>query len=246
MSETYFLSPHVHVCVAGKQVVLLDLERDKYLAVVPAHRLARWVRGWPVAPPEPTALLAPEDGRSSTDAGRESDLLSKMISQGLLVTDPRVGKEAAPVVAERAGTALIEFDMNIRPRARLAHFWRLLAAYTAAKSALKFRPIKSVVRSAQARNERARASASEMDFGKARDLVAAFMHLRPLFFTARQACLLDSLTLLNFLARYRVFPTWVFGVKTDPFYAHCWVQQGGFVFNDTPDYVRGFSPILVV
>jgi hypothetical protein len=35
-------------------------------------------------------------------------------------------------------------------------------------------------------------------------------------------------------------------VKTDPFYAHCWVQQGSFVFNDTPDYIRGFSPILVV
>ncbi|MDB6044026.1 MAG: hypothetical protein JWM63_2577 [Gammaproteobacteria bacterium] len=246
MSEPYFLSPHVHVCIAGKQVILLDLKRDKYLAVVPAHRLARWVRGWPVAPPEPIAPLAPEDAQSSNDAGRESGLLSKMISQGLLVTDPRVGKEAAPVVAERAGTALMEFDMNTRPRASLAHFWRLLAAYTAAKSALKFRPIRSVVRFAQARNERAQASAIEMDFGRARDLVTAFMHLRPLFFTARQACLLDSLTLLNFLAGYRVFPKWFFGVKTDPFYAHCWVQQGGFVFNDTPDYVRGFSPILVV
>jgi hypothetical protein len=52
--------------------------------------------------------------------------------------------------------------------------------------------------------------------------------------------------LVNFLAGYGVFPQWVFGVKTDPFYAHCWVQQGSFVFNDTPDYIRGFSPILVV
>src|SRR4030081_1659749 len=99
MSAAYFLSPHVHVCVAGKQVVLLDLERDKYVAVVPAHRLARWVRGWPGGPPEPATLLAPEDDQSSTDVARESDLLSKMLSQGLLVTDPRVGKEAAPVVA---------------------------------------------------------------------------------------------------------------------------------------------------
>jgi hypothetical protein len=76
--------------------------------------------------------------------------------------------------------------------------------------------------------------------------VTAFVHLRPLFYTTREACLLDSLTLTHFLARYGVFPTWVFGVKTDPFYAHCWVQQGDFVFNDSPDFIKGFSPILVV
>lgn len=250
MSEAYFLSPHVHVCVAGKQVVLLDLERDKYLAVVPAHRLAPWVRGWPVAAPESDPSSAPEGRQSATDLGRETGLLSKMVSQGLLVTDPRIGKEAAPIAAAHARSALLEFDMNIRPRATVAHFWHLLAAFTAAKSALKFRPIKSVIRAARARTERSRASGSAVDVetavATARDLVTAFMHLRPLFFTARQACLLDCLTLVNFLARYRVFPNWVFGVKTDPFYAHCWVQQGGFVFNDTPDYINGFSPILVV
>ncbi|MDB6088903.1 MAG: hypothetical protein JWN85_1687, partial [Gammaproteobacteria bacterium] len=234
MSAAYLLSPHVHVCVAGKQVILLDLEHDKYLAVVPAHRLAPWVRGWPVAPPEPNPSAAHEDAPPSTDAGRESGLLSRMLSQGLLITDPTIGREAVPVTTERAGTALVEFDMTIRVRAGRAHFWHLLVAYAAAKSALKWRPIKSVIRAAQAR-KRARASASEMDVGTARELVSAFIHLRPLFFTSRQACLLDSLTLINFLARYRIFPQWVFGVKSDPFYAHCWVQQGGFVFNDTPD-----------
>jgi hypothetical protein len=85
-----------------------------------------------------------------------------------------------------------------------------------------------------------------LDADTVRPLVTAFVYLRPLFFTSKEACLLDSLTLVNFLAGYSVFPQWVFGVKTDPFYAHCWVQQGGFVFNDTPDYIRGFSPILVV
>ena len=72
-----------------------------------------------------------------------------------------------------------------------------------------------------------------------------FLSVLPLFLllalTRRTA-----LDLRFFLARYGVFPTWVFGVKTDPFYPHCWIQQGDFVFNDTPDYIRGFSPILVV
>jgi Transglutaminase-like superfamily len=246
MSGSYFLSPHVHVCVAGNHVVLLDLERDKYLAVVPAHRLARWVRGWPVAAPESIPYPAREGADSASESGSDSGLLSKMLSQGLLVTDPRIGKEAVPVVTDRARTALIEFDMNVRPRASFAQLWNLFGAYIAAKWALKYRPIKVVVRAAGLRTQTALASTPAVDIGTARHLVTAFTHLRPLFFTAQDACLLDSLTLLNFLARYRIFPRWVFGVKADPFYAHCWLQQADFVFNDTPDYVRGFTPILVV
>ena len=77
MREPYLLSPHVHVCVAGKQVVLLDLEHDKYLAVVPAHRLARWVRGWPVIePPDAIGLPRSEVLEPSSDQARKDGLLS--------------------------------------------------------------------------------------------------------------------------------------------------------------------------
>jgi hypothetical protein len=261
MSEPYLLSPHVHVCVAGKHVVLLDLEQDKYLAVVPAHRLARWVRGWPaVEPSDPVSLPPGEIRELSGDQGRRDDLLSKMIAQGMLITDPQRGKEAIPVVTKRPDAALIEFDLDTRPSFTWVHAWHFLIAYTAAKAALKLRPIKSVVQAASGRKARAMqregenrkmatgrpAFASQMDLGTVRHLVTAFVRLRPLFFTVHGACLLDSLALLNFLARYRVFPEWVFGVKTDPFLAHCWIQHGDVVFNDFPDYVRGFTPILVI
>jgi len=240
MSASYFLSPHVHVCVAGKQVVLLDLERDKYLSLAYAHPIGRWVRGWP-AP----ASVAPAAGEESTSAGSAANgLLAKMISQGLLVTDPALGKEASPVVAQSPRLAMIEYDLRVRPRTTPAQLWRLFKAYAAAKWSLKYRPIKQVVRLAGLRKKHAQQAIS--DAAAVRPLVMAFVRLRPLFYTAREACLLDSLTLINFLAGYGVFPQWIFGVKTDPFSAHCWVQHGDFVFNDTPDHVRGFSPILVV
>jgi Transglutaminase-like superfamily len=244
MNASYFLSPHVHVCVAGKHVVFLDLERDKYLALAHTHPVGRWVRGWPVPPPDTTPTLNGADSQPAA-SGPEDGLLAKMISQGLLVTDPPVGKEAAPVVAEPPKLTLVEDDLNVRPRTTFAHLRHLLIAYTAAKWSLKHRSIRKVVQAAALRKSRA-PSASAPDVGRVRTLVAAFIHLRPLFFTVRNACLLDSLTLVNFLAGYGFFPQWVFGVETDPFYAHCWVQEGDFVFNDTPDYVRGFSPILVV
>lgn len=239
MSASYFLSPHVHVCVAGRHVVLLDLERDKYLSLAHAHPIGRWVRGWP-AP----VSGAPAAGEGPSAGGAANGLLAKMISQGLLVTDPALGKEASPVVTQSPGSSMIEYDLQARPRTTPVHLWRLFSAYAAAKWSLKYRPIKEVVRTVGLRKTAAQQSTP--DTVAARALVMAFVYLRPLFYTARDACLLDSLTLINFLAAFDVMPQWIFGVKTDPFYAHCWVQHGDFVFNDTPDHVRGFSPILVV
>jgi hypothetical protein len=240
MSASYFLSPHVHVCVSGKQVILLDLERDKYLALAHAHPIGRCVRGWP----SPVAAVQ-DDGALPHVPEPENGLLAKMISQGLLVTDPAVGKEATPVTAEKPKVALVEYDLHVRPRASLGLLWNFCAAFAAARWSLKHRPIKEVVQAARLRKSRA-SGASALDIAMIRELVTAFVHVRPLLYSARNACLLDSVTLTLFLARYGVFPTWVFGVDTDPFYAHCWVQQGDYVFNDTPDFIKGFSPILVV
>ena len=58
--------------------------------------------------------------------------------------------------------------------------------------------------------------------------------------------LYDSLALLEYLARYGIYADWVFGVQTRPFAAHCWVQHGDIVFNDTVEHVSGYTPIMVV
>jgi Transglutaminase-like superfamily len=265
MSTSYFLSPHVHLCVAGKQIVLLDLERDKYLAVAHEHPLGRWVRGWPAVAPGPDQIEVAADAaaagemaaRSEVPAaefaapvapvgeGAENRLLSKMLAQRLLVTDPALGKIAAPIVADEVKVALVELQLHERPRATGGQFWNLFRAHALAKWSLKRRPIKEVVEAARLR-KKGTSTAATLDIERVRTLVMAFFHLRPLFYTAHNACLLDSLTLTRFLALYGVFPDWVFGVKTDPFYAHCWVQQSGYVFNDSPDYVGEFAPILVV
>ena len=244
MSASYFLSPHVHLCVAGKQVILLDLERDKYLAVAHAHPIGKSVRGWPLPPTGPVPS-AQDAGPARVPGPENGGLLAQMISQGLLVTDPALGKEAAPVVTDQPKVALVEFDLYARPRPTLGQLWNFCAAFVVARWSLKHRPIKEVVQAARQRKRHASATSS-VDIAVIRELVTAFAHMRPLFYTARDGCLLDSVTLTHFLARYGVFPTWVFGVQTDPFYAHCWVQHGDFVFNDTPDFIKGFSPILVV
>jgi hypothetical protein len=241
--QPYLLAPHVFPCVSGQHVVLMDLERDKYVAVVPAHRLARWVRGWPVDAAQASGALDDPDG--DADA-----IVSQLLAHGMLVTDPHLGKPAVPVTIARPQRTLVEFDFDIRPRASAAHLLRFARSCLRAQLSLKLSPIQSIVEAVRERKARldARRARKAEPAGRrdVRLLVTAFIRLRPLFYTLRAACLLDSLTLLHFLSADGICPDWVFGVKTEPFDAHCWVQQGEVLLNDIPDRVRQYSPILVV
>lgn len=59
-------------------------------------------------------------------------------------------------------------------------------------------------------------------------------------------CLQRSWMLHDRLCRRGLDADWVFGVRTWPFFAHCWVQVGDVVVGDTLNRVRGFTPILAV
>lgn len=239
----YLLARHVHLCICGPHAVLMDLRRDKYVAVSPAHLLAHWVRGWPGAQ-VPSRREAPGDERA--DAARARSLISQMLEQGMLVGEGGQGRPAAPLVIAPPERTLLEFDFDERLAAGPAEAARLALASMRARTALALRPMEAIVRAAQARKARVPTERHAADPGRERALVKTFVHLRPLFYTVRRACLLDSLTLVNFLAGHGVYPEWVFGVRTAPFDAHCWVQRGEVLFNDLPDRIRQYSPILKV
>jgi hypothetical protein len=59
-------------------------------------------------------------------------------------------------------------------------------------------------------------------------------------------CLLQSFLLLRHLQRARHDAQWVFGVTTWPFKAHCWLQVGAVVLDDTFERLELYHPILVV
>ena len=81
---------------------------------------------------------------------------------------------------------------------------------------------------------------------RARSVVRTFVHLRPLFYAARGSCLLGSLTLLQFLACYAMHSPWVFGVRTAPFHAPCWLQLGPVLLINLPERVRQYAPIVQI
>lgn len=245
----YLLAPHVHLCVTDDHVVLLDLKRDKYVGVGRAQMrtLRQCVRGWP-SPQSGESEVANPNSNGSADG-----ILAKMLSAGMLTTDESRGKEARPPVTPLAQSALGGLEaapgkdpFDRRPAITAGHVINFVIACFEARLALRFRPIASVVARASARKARLSRSRAEPGLELIRERVATYAHLRPLLFTAKDACLFDALALSNYLARYGISATWVFGVQTGPFAAHCWLQHDGVVLNDTPDNVRRYAPILAV
>jgi hypothetical protein len=242
--QKFLLAPHVYPCVTDDHVVLLDLARDKYIGVGREQMgaLAEHVEGWPRIGGSP-AVPGP-DARSPNT--RADAVVNKMLAAGMLTRDPAVGKEAQPLRMPPANAALVEPDLDWRPAVAFSDVVRFLMASLITAVAMRLLPIRSVVMGTARRKAAAASSAKPFDVDVARRATEVFLYLRPLLFSAQDACLFDSLALTRFLSYYRQFPSCVIGVQTGPFGAHCWVQEGDVVFNDAPEYVRRFTPILAV
>lgn len=237
--SAYLLSRHAHACVAGNHVVFLDLRADQYFALDAeiARPLSQLVLG--CTDVRDTAPL------SEGDQDRATEVVSLLLERGVLTTDPMVGRHARPLEIERPRDSFVD-ESSMRPRARLRDVPTVALAIALAAARLRWLPISRVVETVQRRNERATREPASFDFDAARDVVAAFTAARPLLLTAHDACLLESLALWNLLAWRGLHPQWVFGVRTEPFAAHCWIQQGGTIFNDTLEHVSAYTPIMAV
>lgn len=232
------LAPHVRACLDGEQVILLDLRCNKYLGIggPQSGALVDQVEGWPSNPdctadhPTPAAIGL---------------LTQRLASQGLL-TDTSSPHPPNATVEEATSSFDLETSLegsSIGAR-RLGRF--LQSAATAALW-MRFRSLQSIATAVSTRRHRLQGAASDKDVSDAMwSGTAAYEKLRPLFLTAQDKCLHDSLALVGFLAWEGAFPRWVIGVKTRPFGAHSWVQIGATVLNDQHENVRRFRPILVV
>jgi hypothetical protein len=65
------------------------------------------------------------------------------------------------------------------------------------------------------------------------------------FLPGEGACLQRAWQLRQVLAFDGLDVDWVFGVRTWPFFAHCWLQYEDRVIGDRIEHVRAFTPIAV-
>ena len=234
----YALADHVFVCLNGEHLVLLDLKEDRYWALEAAQTvgLGALVDGWPVT----------SDGSQSAGSPSETTAaIEVLLGRGLLTQSIPPGKAATPVTAIVPARELVS-DSDTSAGPRLGNWITFFTASAFAKFALRTWAFERVIQRVKRRKELVGRDAGPLDAERARKLVEAFARYRVFLFSSKDECLYDSFALLEFLARYGIYPDWVFGVQTRPFAAHCWVQQGDIVFNDTVEHVSGYTPIMVV
>lgn len=248
----YALARHVFVCLQGEHVVFLDVRKDRYFAIESARTagLGEIVAGWPVATPqvEAYALRAGEIAARPATRQFDPDALAPVVSLLLekeILTSPGAGKVATPVAVSAPVAELTGESFEDTPRAGVGSFAKFVAASLRARLLLKHRSFESVVARVGDRNLSADPR-KLADTEKVQKLVACYAGLRPLFFTAKDACLFDALSLHEFLSAYGVHARWIFGVQARPFAAHCWLQLDGVVLNDTVQHVRRYAPIMIV
>lgn len=231
----YLLGEHVRACAIGEQVVLLDVRRNKYLALAQAQcsGLDQLVADWP--------RLA---GSATREEAHAKVLAGRMLANGLLRTASSDAMPPQwPTLPEVTGTVVGEYaDTTVRAGLRQTSLF--VQSILTATVALKLRGLEFAVRWAS--GLRPRNARDEVSLEAAQQAVSVYERLRPLAYTARDECLFDSLALLAFLARQGMYPRLAIGIRTGPFGAHSWVQSGHTVLNDLPERVRKFRPILVI
>ena len=240
MARRLFLQPHVFLCRGKRHWVVLDVNRDKYLCVDRRQfeALGPSLEGWEES-------TGPSERGAAAVAEVVHALANRLLSLGILSERIAGAKDALPTAHPLPTEALDpDFPAPSR-RSSCIQAGTFFASSARASRELRRQPLQLTVESVRARKSRNVARAGPADFERARSLVSVFDRLR-WYYPRPYLCLFDSLALIHFMARFGVFPDWVFGVVADPFEAHCWVQAGNVVLNDTVERVSAFTPIMSI
>jgi len=240
MNDRYWLTPHVHVRFLREGLIVLDLAQNKYLGarLREGQVLRSVVANWPqdddldVCGSEHAST---DEVRATVESWCKAGLLTSIEPSSRVRTRPSV-EELSRAVGQNALYGTVRWH----------HVINFAWAFARSVFALRFVRFDKVVKRVADRKQRKSATEHELDWERAEELTAVFRRLRPFAFSARGRCLLHSLVLIEFLAHYDVFPTWMLGVKARPWGAHSWVQNKNAVFDCGPDQVWEFSPILAV
>ena len=236
-TSPYYLSRNAFVSLGERHCIVLDLDNDSYLAIPRdvAEALGPWLQGWNELADKrrPIPMLSmPLDVATLVQQLLDRGLITTDATDGKAVTLPEVEQPIATLVEDQRRYASAKYAIQFLISASMAHFQ------------LKHRSMKDIVhwvRDTKARDARSQVVGIE-DMAR---LVSVFNSLRPMF-PRDYLCLFDSLALLHFLVHYGVHPQWVFGVRADPFGAHCWLQENNVILNDTPDVICAYTPIMTV
>jgi hypothetical protein len=218
----YHLSPGMSFCFIGAGAVVLDLKADRY------YRLDSW---------HSAGLRALAVG----EVDAHSEACASLLNKGIIRHGE--GPPAAPVKAPLVCESAIEQRSATREPA-LSSFELFVSRFAAGQILSRLGLLPTVDYYRRRRDgylNRRGGAQGKLTFAAA--IAASFAEGRR-FFPAKRRCVPDSLTLATILWRRGCEAQVFFGVRLDPFAAHCWVQQGNLLLSDPLDSVAEFSPVF--
>jgi Transglutaminase-like superfamily len=230
----YYLSPSVHWCAVSGHCILLDVATDRYLQL-------------PVVEFEALLPFVSTADRKLEDMPAELNRTAQdLLAVNVLLRNPRDVIQTPQAQLPRPATLVSRLDRSAR-RAKSFRIWlRFITACVSADYCLRHTSLNAISIRVSQRKRQFCSGPSPYIGDEGVSLVSMFNALRP-FYPRNYLCMFDSLALIEFLANWRLFPEWVFGVNVDPFQAHCWVQSDDVVLSDTLGFsARWFSPIMTI
>lgn len=237
------LTKQTFVALTDQTVVFLELHNDNYSGLERRHTksVARLL-GLPT--PDEDELEETAADQKNEDFAKVIDIL---IARGLVTRDSKRGKRAEFVTQYSELKEMLGYLPGEGPRVRFSDIVRFFKALIVTKSLLKFASMERIVMRVKHRKDRYYAKGSaRLDDEQVNELVEIYRILKPLCVTVKDQCLVNSLFLIEFLACYRAYPNWYFGVRLNAFYAHCWVQDGNIIYDDFIQSTCQNQPIMVV
>lgn len=224
---SYRLRDGLSFCWIDGHAIFLDIRNDRYFRL--SHSME-------------AIFSAFIDGRNS-----ETDSAA-LARSNILTTEPKIeGNDG--VLPPAPPTRSILEQPGLPVSVSVPILLEISALVLATRRALKARALADVMdRFILYRQKSAQAPAAQPETAHIDQIFAAaksFNRAR-LYVPVKTSCLLDSLSMAKFLSRRRIFPNIVFGVTRDPFAAHCWVQVGDLVLNDTVGNVTSHTAIRIV
>jgi hypothetical protein len=214
---TLALPPHVYLAVLGDDVVLLDTVADAYFCV-----------------PDGVALLRPSCDRGAV-APPDAAVIASLVDAGLLDRSAAATPRVAPMRPTRS------LDDPPDDRATATELLRLCGALWDLAWRYRGRRLTGILAYVSAEADASHSSSKE-EVLRLAGLFQRWVAWLPI----PRKCLVRSFILLRFLQRSGQHASWVFGVATWPFAAHCWLQLDDVALDDHAERLVEYEPILAV
>lgn len=215
--RTYWLPGDVHAVAIEDDVVFLDTGRDAYFCL-----------------PGPTGLELAPDRRSLHAA--DGAVALELRNAGLIAVEAPARPSAASTLRSPTQTLV---PLQTEPPA-WTHVPSATVAVVDVLRRYRGKPLAQILDTVEVKRSRDPQATEPL-----RNIVADFHRWIP-YAPLSGKCLLRSFVLMRLLRRQGHDALWVFGVRTWPFYAHCWLQCGDVVLDDDVERVAAFTPIMAV